>query len=176
LFVPITTLPSALQVVSHFVPLTYAVSLLRGIWVGDAWSAHLGDVAALVACVWRMHGAVVAPVSLGMTMMPESSFTADWSSARIVFGAGAVARLPGEVDALGWSRVLIVTTPGRTAELGIVRAHLASRVLGLCDVAALHVPIDRVTAALAVVDQSKPDALLAVGGGSAIGLAESDRA
>jgi ABC-2 type transport system permease protein len=29
------------------VPLTYAVSLLAGIWKGDAWSAHLGDVAAL---------------------------------------------------------------------------------------------------------------------------------
>jgi ABC-2 type transport system permease protein len=28
-------------------PLTYAVSLLKGIWVGDPWSAHLGDVAAL---------------------------------------------------------------------------------------------------------------------------------
>jgi ABC-2 type transport system permease protein len=30
-------------------PLTYAVSLLQGIWKGEAWSAHIGDVAALVA-------------------------------------------------------------------------------------------------------------------------------
>jgi ABC-2 type transport system permease protein len=29
-------------------PLTYAVSLLQGIWNGDRWSAHLGDLAALV--------------------------------------------------------------------------------------------------------------------------------
>jgi ABC-2 type transport system permease protein len=28
--------------------LTYAVSLLDGIWNGDAWSAHLGDVGALI--------------------------------------------------------------------------------------------------------------------------------
>jgi len=108
-----------------------------------------------------------------LRLMSESSFTADWSNTRIVFGAGAVARLPAEIDALGWSRILIVTTPGRTAELGVVRAHLASRVVGLCDVAALHVPIDRVTIALAVVDQCTPDALLAVGGGSAIGLAKA---
>jgi ABC-2 type transport system permease protein len=27
--------------------MTYAVSLLQGIWQGDGWSAHLGDVAAL---------------------------------------------------------------------------------------------------------------------------------
>jgi ABC-2 type transport system permease protein len=30
------------------VPLTYTVSLLEGILKGDSWSAHLGDVAALV--------------------------------------------------------------------------------------------------------------------------------
>jgi ABC-2 type transport system permease protein len=29
------------------VPLTYTVSLLAGIWKGDTWSAHLGDLAAL---------------------------------------------------------------------------------------------------------------------------------
>ena len=30
-------------------PLTYAVSLLRGIWRGDGWLAHGSDVAVLVA-------------------------------------------------------------------------------------------------------------------------------
>jgi ABC-2 type transport system permease protein len=47
LFVPVTSLPPALQAVARVVPLTYAVSLLEGIWKGDAWSAHGGDVAAL---------------------------------------------------------------------------------------------------------------------------------
>ena len=49
LFVPVEELPSAVQVVARVLPLTYAVSLLRGIWTGDAWSAHVGDVAVLVA-------------------------------------------------------------------------------------------------------------------------------
>jgi ABC-2 type transport system permease protein len=48
LFTPVASLPSSLQIVAKFVPLTYAVSLLEGIWKGDAWSAHTGDVAALV--------------------------------------------------------------------------------------------------------------------------------
>ena len=48
LFVPVAALPPALQAVSHALPLTYAVSLLRGIWVGDGWLAHGWDVAALV--------------------------------------------------------------------------------------------------------------------------------
>jgi ABC-2 type transport system permease protein len=48
LFVPVQSLPPALQVVSRVLPLTYAVSLLEGIRKGEAWSAHIGDVAALV--------------------------------------------------------------------------------------------------------------------------------
>jgi ABC-2 type transport system permease protein len=47
LFVPIESLPPVLHAVARVLPLTYAVSLLGGIWNGDAWSAHMGDVAAL---------------------------------------------------------------------------------------------------------------------------------
>jgi ABC-2 type transport system permease protein len=47
LFAPLTAMPRGFQIVARLNPLTYAVSLLRGIWKGDAWSAHLIDVAAL---------------------------------------------------------------------------------------------------------------------------------
>ncbi len=49
LFFPVENLPPAVQAVARILPLTYAVSLLEGIWTGEAWSAHIGDVAALVA-------------------------------------------------------------------------------------------------------------------------------
>lgn len=49
LFVPIPLLPPWLQVVAQALPLTRAVSLLRGIWAGGGWLAHSGDVVALVA-------------------------------------------------------------------------------------------------------------------------------
>jgi len=48
LFVPIAALPPAMHVLARVLPLSYAVALLQGIWNGDGWSAHLGDVAALV--------------------------------------------------------------------------------------------------------------------------------
>ena len=32
---------------ARLLPLTYAVSLLRGIWTGETWWAHAEDVAAL---------------------------------------------------------------------------------------------------------------------------------
>ena len=48
LFFPIDGLPAAMRVLARAQPLTYAVSLLDGIWRGEGWSAHLGDVMALV--------------------------------------------------------------------------------------------------------------------------------
>jgi ABC-2 type transport system permease protein len=47
LFVPVEVLPSGLQLASRVLPLTYAVSLLRGIWSGEGWLMHLDDVAVL---------------------------------------------------------------------------------------------------------------------------------
>jgi len=48
LFFPIEALPTPLELAARLLPLTYAVSLLDGIWRGEPWLAHLGDVAALV--------------------------------------------------------------------------------------------------------------------------------
>jgi ABC-2 type transport system permease protein len=52
LFFPLDALPPAIHALTRVLPLTYAVSLLHGIWKGEAWAAHLGDLAALGAvCV-----------------------------------------------------------------------------------------------------------------------------
>lgn len=47
LFVPLSDMPSSLRAIARVLPLTYSVSLLRGIWQGDAWSSHVGDIATL---------------------------------------------------------------------------------------------------------------------------------
>jgi ABC-2 type transport system permease protein len=47
LVVPLSSLPPMLYIVARALPLAYAVSLLEGIWNGDPWSWHFGDVAAL---------------------------------------------------------------------------------------------------------------------------------
>jgi ABC-2 type transport system permease protein len=49
LFFPIASLPPALRGIARVLPLTYATSLLDGIWRGEPWSAHLGDLAGLLA-------------------------------------------------------------------------------------------------------------------------------
>ena len=48
LFVPLDALPPVLRAVARALPPTYAVSLLRGVWHGDGWSGHLGDITVLM--------------------------------------------------------------------------------------------------------------------------------
>ncbi|HEY7501054.1 MAG TPA: ABC transporter permease [Vicinamibacterales bacterium] len=55
LFIPIDALPAGLRLVARLLPMTYAVSLMKGIWIGDPWPMHAGDIAALaiatVVCI-----------------------------------------------------------------------------------------------------------------------------
>jgi ABC-2 type transport system permease protein len=46
-FFPVELLPAAVQKVSAFMPLTYVVNLLSGLWIGQPWGDHLLDVGVL---------------------------------------------------------------------------------------------------------------------------------
>jgi ABC-2 type transport system permease protein len=61
LFYPIQAMPAGLRMVARALPLTYAVSLLEGIWQGEPWSAHVADVAGL-AIVFALGTAISAKV------------------------------------------------------------------------------------------------------------------
>ena len=40
-------MPATIQCISAFIPLTYVVNLLRGLWLGQSWGDHLLDVGIL---------------------------------------------------------------------------------------------------------------------------------
>ena len=44
---PRELMPASIERISSFLPLTYVVNLLRGLWAGDAWGAHLLDIGVL---------------------------------------------------------------------------------------------------------------------------------
>jgi ABC-2 type transport system permease protein len=44
---PRELLPETIKKVATFLPLTYVVNLLRGLWIGEAWGTHLLDVGVL---------------------------------------------------------------------------------------------------------------------------------
>ena len=48
LFFPVEALPPTFRLIARGLPLTYAVSLMKGIWRGEGWLAHGTDVLALV--------------------------------------------------------------------------------------------------------------------------------
>src|SRR5688572_11368748 len=93
--------------------------------------------------------------------------------ARVVFGAGTLARLRAEVERLGGTRVLLLTTP----ELAGV-ADRAAGVLGPLAVArfdgvAMHTPVEVTERALAVAREHGADCLVSIGGGSSTGLGKA---
>ena len=48
LFVPVASYPPLLGALARLLPFTYVVSLLLGIWRGEGWMAHAGDLVALI--------------------------------------------------------------------------------------------------------------------------------
>jgi ABC-2 type transport system permease protein len=48
--IPLEVLPAGVRAVSKVLPVTYVVTLMQGLWKGDAWSAHGTEVVVLV-CV-----------------------------------------------------------------------------------------------------------------------------
>ena len=102
------------------------------------------------------------------------SFTHDVPPQRVVFGAGALSCIAEEADRLGLSRVLVVATPGSGERLGQkVVGLLGTRSAGLHAGAVIHVPKPVAEAGLAAAREANADGLIAVGGGSAIGLAKA---
>jgi len=101
------------------------------------------------------------------------SFTYVAQPARVVFGAGAVAKLAAEVERLGAKRALVLSTPGRSADVQRLARALGERYAGLYDKAAMHVPMEIAVEARHVAAACSADCCVAVGGGSTIGLGKA---
>jgi len=94
---------------------------------------------------------------------------------RVVFGAGSVTRLGGELDRLGASRAVVVTgrTLGTSPLLDRVTGALGSRCVEVFAGARQHVPAAAVADLVRVLDRTRADALVSFGGGSPIDAAKA---
>jgi maleylacetate reductase len=101
------------------------------------------------------------------------SFVYNSHPGRVIFGAGTlISALPGEVERLGCERLLILSTPGHEALARAIAERLGGRTRIFAG-ARMHTPVAVTDQALAVVAQLHADGLLAVGGGSTIGLGKA---
>jgi maleylacetate reductase len=105
--------------------------------------------------------------------MTLTSFRYQGSPARVVFGHGTLAQLGEETDRLGLKRLVVVSTDERRGHAERVLDALGRRHAVLFDGAAMHTPVDVTERALRVALQSQADGIIAIGGGSAIGLSKA---
>jgi maleylacetate reductase len=91
----------------------------------------------------------------------------------VVFGAGTLERLPAELDRLGLTRALVLTTPPQAAHVTQLKTLLGSRMVGSFSEARMHVPIATAEAARNVAREVGADCTVAFGGGSTIGLGKA---
>ena len=94
--------------------------------------------------------------------------------ARIVFGAGAArTRLAAEVERSGATRILLVASTRDADRVSTLVAPFAHRIAGAFRDVREHVPVETADAARVTAADAGADAVLAVGGGSTIGVAKA---
>ncbi|APU14961.1 MULTISPECIES: maleylacetate reductase [Actinoalloteichus] len=91
---------------------------------------------------------------------------------RVIFGAGVVGRLGEEAARLGARRVLLVSGPSRRST-DRLRDALGPLLVAEFAGATMHAPVEITEQALAVVREHDVDCLVAIGGGTATGLAKA---
>lgn len=92
---------------------------------------------------------------------------------RVVFGSGTVNRLAAEVEALGIKRALVLTTLEQTSQGEKLLDILGAKAAGLFCGATMHTPVSVTDTAIARYDELSADGIVAIGGGSTIGLGKA---
>ncbi|MFG1287838.1 maleylacetate reductase [Xanthobacter versatilis] len=102
-----------------------------------------------------------------------STFTYEALPVRVVFGRGALSTLKAEAERLGLARALVLTTPQQEAEGRRIGALLGDAFAGLFTGATMHTPTEVTERALAELHATGAEGVVAIGGGSTIGLGKA---
>ncbi|WP_350280349.1 maleylacetate reductase [Kribbella sp. HUAS MG21] len=106
-------------------------------------------------------------------VQPGGGFVHTFLPGRVVFGAGTLDRVGAEVEALGVRRVLVIATKSARAAADAVESQLGDRFAGRIDGVTQHVPTELADQARTKAHTTQADAVIAIGGGSATGLAKA---
>ena len=106
-------------------------------------------------------------------MTGTASFTYTGLPARVVFGAGTLANVRDEAERLAIARALVLTTPAQAEHGRAVIDLLGDRAAGAFHGATMHTPVGVTATALAAFRELAADGVVAIGGGSTIGLGKA---
>jgi alcohol dehydrogenase class IV len=101
------------------------------------------------------------------------SFEYQANPSRVIFGSGSITKLPAELERLGVSKPLVLSTPQQTSQAEDVKNILDGSVAAVFSEATMHTPVDITEKALDVARSSGADSVVSIGGGSTIGLGKA---
>jgi maleylacetate reductase len=104
--------------------------------------------------------------------MPDS-FVHTFLPGRVVLGAGTLDQVADEVNLLSVRRVLLIATNSARDAADVVETDLKDRFAGRIDGVKQHVPTEVAEAARSKAREVDADGLVAIGGGSAVGLTKA---
>ena len=92
---------------------------------------------------------------------------------RVVFGAGTRRRMADEAQLARIARAMVISTPEQSASANELADLLGERCALRFTRARMHTPVALTEEAVALAEQQAVDGIVAVGGGSAIGLSKA---
>jgi alcohol dehydrogenase class IV len=94
-------------------------------------------------------------------------------ASRVIFGAGSLQQLEREIEVLGATRALVLSTPEQADAARRVAELLGARAAGIFPRAVMHVPIETAREASDEARRLGADCAVAIGGGSTTGLGKA---
>lgn len=92
---------------------------------------------------------------------------------RVVFAPGALSEVGAEIERLGCTRALILSTPFLKPDAERLAERIGPQAAGVFGDAAMHTPVEVTERAMAAFEASGADCVVALGGGSTIGLGKA---
>ncbi|TPL03616.1 maleylacetate reductase [Mesorhizobium sp. B2-4-14] len=105
------------------------------------------------------------------SFLPEFAFSQ--VAVRVRFAPGVRHDTGAEVERLGCRRAIIISTPGQVAMAHDLRTDMGEFAAGVLPLAQMHTPVPVTQEAVLQVGQMDGDCLVAIGGGSTVGLAKA---
>lgn len=103
----------------------------------------------------------------------QTDFIYEALPTRVIFGEGKLDQLLPEIERLGAKRALVLSTPQQEAWAQQIAEQLGTASAGVFAGATMHTPVTITLKAMEHVKASGADCLVALGGGSTIGLAKA---
>ncbi|MEC7488252.1 MAG: maleylacetate reductase [Pseudomonadota bacterium] len=93
--------------------------------------------------------------------------------ARVIFGPGKISEVAAEAAKMAVTSALLIATKSQLSAADFIELELGSRIAGRIDGTVMHVPRQEADRAVLLARRTGCDCVIAVGGGSAIGLAKA---